>query len=464
MKLTLSFVLALAAASSATASPLVRRQQSATSALSNLPTPSAVLSSAGSIASIPTSVATRSASSASPAAPSTTAAPTPPTSAPTTFNDTQILQYVLTLEHLEATFYNQSLSKLSAADFEDAGYNASVRNRIYSIGRDEAAHVELLTKALGNASVPACTYNFSSVTDVPSFLTTARVLEGVGVSAYLGAAQNVTEKSALETAGSILVVEGQHQAYLIAQTNDGGNSIPSPFATPLDFKQMYSLAAPFIASCPQNASLPITAFPTLSLTGGAANGSFTPGQQVTVSYNASNTTSTANQTYLAVIQGVAGAQFVPLTSGSGSQVSLPANLTGGQMYAVVTSSNRTVMDDNTLAGPAVGYVNVPLPQAPDATSTGSASSSAATAASGSATSTGGAGAGGAPTGSPSVTSAASGVATATASGSDSIVSSAPASSSTGSASSAGASSTSQGLAPSLASLGSANVPQPTASN
>ncbi|CBQ68147.1 related to stress response protein rds1p [Sporisorium reilianum SRZ2] len=434
MKLTLSFVLALAAASSATASPLVRRQQSATSALGNLPTPSAVLSSAGSIASIPTSVATRSASSASPAAPSTTAVPTPPTS-PTTFNDTQILQYALTLEHLEATFYNQSLSKLSAADFEDAGYNASVRNRIYSIGRDEAAHVELLTKALGNASVPACTYSFSSVTDVPSFLTTARVLEGVGVSAYLGAAQNVTEKSALETAGSILVVEGQHQAYLIAQTNDGGNSIPSPFATPLDFKQVYSLAAPFIASCPQNASLPITAFPTLSLTGGAANGSFTPGQQVTVSYNASNTTSTANQTYLAVIQGVAGAQFVPLTSGSGSQVSLPANLTGGQMYAVVTSSNGTVTDDNTLAGPAVGYVNVPLPQAPDATSTGSASSSAA-----------------------------SGVATATASGSDSIVSSAPASSSTGSASSAGAASTSQALAPSLASLGSANVPQPTASN
>lgn len=472
MKITSSFVLALAAASSASASPLLFQPQAGGSGASSsdlLPTPSAVSAVSSAIGS---ATATRSGSASSMPAPTAGAgpgmAPNSTTSGPSQkFNDTQILQYALTLEHLEATFYNQSLSKLSTSDFENAGYNASVRNQIYSIGRDEAAHVELLTQALGNQSVPACTYNFSSVTDVESFLTTARVLEGVGVSAYLGAAKNISNSTYLETAGSILVVEGQHQGYLIAQTNDGGNVIPSPFSTPLDFKQVYSLAAPFIESCPQDASLPLKAFPTLSLSGGAANGSFTPGQQVTVSYDSSNSTSSSSNStsssgsdskYLAIIQGVTGPQFVSLSGGNGtSQVTLPSNLTGGQMYAVVTSSNTAVTDDNTLAGPAVGYVNIPLPEAPEATNTSSSSSSSTASSTATGTDSAAAGAGAGPTSSASGSSTAAATATATASGSDSIVSSA---SSTGSA--AGASATgSQSLLPSLASLGSANVPSPT---
>ncbi|GAC99484.1 hypothetical protein PHSY_007086 [Pseudozyma hubeiensis SY62] len=453
MKLSSSFVLAIAAASSASASPLLRRQDPSSS-VGGLPTPSAV----SSILAGPSNTPTASSDSASASTTSSAATPTATGAATTTFNDTQILQYALTLEHLEAAFYNQSLSNLSTSDFENAGYNASTRNRIYAIGLDEASHVAFLTEALGNQSVPACTYNFSSVTDVASFLTTARVLEGVGVSAYLGAAQNITEKAYLEAAGSILVVEGQHQSYIIGQTNDGGNAIPSAFSTPLDFKQVYSLAAPFIASCPDNATLPLTAFPTLSLTGGAANGSFTPGQQVTVSYDSSNSTSSgsgSNSTYLAIIQGVTGPQFFPL-EGNSSQVTLPSNLTGGQMYAVVTTSNSTVTDDNTLAGPAVGYVNIPLAQAPEATaaSSGSSSSSAA-----SATASGSAAGGAAPTGASTDSAAPTGAPTdsaatpsATASGSDSIVSTESASQTA-----------SQSVAPSLASVGSANLPQPTSS-
>lgn len=454
MKLSSSFVLAIAAASSASASPVLRRQDMSSSA-GGLPTPSAV----SSVLAGPSDTPTASSASGPANSASSAATPTATGAATTTFNDTQILQYALTLEHLENAFYNQSLSMLSTSDFENAGYNASTRDRIYAIGQDEASHVAFLTEALGNQSVPACTYNFSSVTDVASFLTTARVLEGVGVSAYLGAAQNITQKAYLEAAGSILVVEGQHQSYIIGQTNDGGNAIPSPFSTPLDFKQVYSLAAPFIASCPDNATLPLTAFPTLSLTGGAANGSFTPGQQVTVSYDSSNSTSSdsgSNSTYLAIIQGVTGPQFFPL-EGNSSQITLPSNLTGGQMYAVVTSSNSTVTDDNTLAGPAVGYVNIPLPQAPEATAASSGSSSSSMA---SATETGTAAGGAAPTGASSTDSAAptgaptdsAATPSATASGSDSIVSTESASQTA-----------SESVAPSLASVGSANLPQPTSS-
>jgi len=52
-----------------------------------------------------------------------------------------VLQYALTLEHLEDTFYRQALSKYSAKDFTNAGYDSSVRSRIEMVSADEQSHV-----------------------------------------------------------------------------------------------------------------------------------------------------------------------------------------------------------------------------------------------------------------------------------------------------------------------------------
>lgn len=52
-----------------------------------------------------------------------------------------VLQYALTLEHLENTFYAEGLSKYNEKAFTDAGIDSSVRQRISEIGGHEKSHV-----------------------------------------------------------------------------------------------------------------------------------------------------------------------------------------------------------------------------------------------------------------------------------------------------------------------------------
>jgi hypothetical protein len=94
----------------------------------------------------------------------------------------------------------------------------------------------------------------------------ASVLEGVGVSAYLGAAQAIANKAYLTVAGSILTVESRHSSYIRASLKE--SPFPKPFDTPLDFNQVFSLAAQFITGFAPNdpvISPPFKAFPALTL-------------------------------------------------------------------------------------------------------------------------------------------------------------------------------------------------------
>lgn len=114
-----------------------------------------------------------------------------------------------------------------------------------------------------------CKYAFG-VTSVSSFVATASILEGVGVSAYLGAAASISTKAYLTAAASILTVESRHNAYLRAALKE--SPFAQPFDAPLDFDEVYTLASAFITSCPSNnppflANLPLKAFTALSATG-----------------------------------------------------------------------------------------------------------------------------------------------------------------------------------------------------
>jgi hypothetical protein len=75
--------------------------------------------------------------------------------------DTTILQFALTLEHLENVFYKGPLTNFTAQDFADAGYGADYYNNPMYIAHDEEVHVQVLPSLLTAAGVTpnaACTY------------------------------------------------------------------------------------------------------------------------------------------------------------------------------------------------------------------------------------------------------------------------------------------------------------------
>lgn len=59
-----------------------------------------------------------------------------------------ILNYALTLEHLEAAFYAEGLKNYTQQDFISAGYMDPFYANLQSIASDEQTHVQFLTSAL----------------------------------------------------------------------------------------------------------------------------------------------------------------------------------------------------------------------------------------------------------------------------------------------------------------------------
>lgn len=264
--------------------------------------------------------------------------------------DADILNYALTLEHLEDTFYREGLAKYTEQDFVDAGFDATFYANLKEVSSDEAAHVSFLTAGLtaaGATPVAECTYDFG-YTDVKSFLATASILEGVGVSAYLGAAADIMSKTYLTAAGSILTVEARHSAYLRSKLDK--SPFPQAFDAPLTLDEVYSLASPFITSCPaENPALPVKAFPALSLDPSTAM-PIKAGDSVTL---LTPGYSVQGGTVYAAFIAVTGPTFVEATPVDGGfSVVIPEGF-AGQTYAVLTGCNESVTDETVVAGPAL---------------------------------------------------------------------------------------------------------------
>jgi len=178
-----------------------------------------------------------------------------------------VMQFASVLEQLESEFYQQGIAKFSDSDFENAGFSSVqiVQEQLTTIQGDEASHLDFLTKgltALGSSAPSGCQFNFDSVlTDVATMAATARVVENVGVAAYLGAAHLVTDPQILTAAASILTIEARHQTIL--NTMSGvGSPIPQAFDIALNPNEVLAIAGGFISGCdlgvPANTPLTIT--------------------------------------------------------------------------------------------------------------------------------------------------------------------------------------------------------------
>ncbi|KAF9406308.1 hypothetical protein BGZ76_006359, partial [Entomortierella beljakovae] len=72
-----------------------------------------------------------------------------------------ILNFALTLEHLEAAFYKWGLDKFDDKAFKDAGYDDYIRESFVHIEDHESTHVDTLTqiiKTLNGSPVSPCKY------------------------------------------------------------------------------------------------------------------------------------------------------------------------------------------------------------------------------------------------------------------------------------------------------------------
>ena len=131
-------------------------------------------------------------------------------------DDVEILNYALTLEHLEFAFYRDGLDELGEDAFADVEGAEDLFARLGEVRDHEGAHVEALTQAitdLGGEPVAEAQYDFG-YEDAAGFLEVAMALENTGVAAYAGAAPSVQDAAILAAALGIHSVEARHAAYL----------------------------------------------------------------------------------------------------------------------------------------------------------------------------------------------------------------------------------------------------------
>ncbi|WP_159760059.1 ferritin-like domain-containing protein [Sphingomonas sp. 8AM] len=178
-----------------------------------------------------------------------------PALAQTSVTDSDVLNFALNLEYLEAQFYLYAVngsglsSDLTASGSGTAGGTVIggapvtftddplVGAYAREIAADELAHVKFLRTALGTAAVAMPNINISGDANGPftaaaraagvvdkttgifnpyasptDFLLGAFIFEDVGVTAYKGAAPLLSNKTFLEAAAGILAVEAYHAA------------------------------------------------------------------------------------------------------------------------------------------------------------------------------------------------------------------------------------------------------------
>jgi serine-rich repeat adhesion-like glycoprotein len=152
--------------------------------------------------------------------------------------DVGILNFALTLEYLESSFYREAKRR--------AGASGDLKSLVDLIAKDEDEHVKALTatiRKLGGKPVAEPKFDFP-YGDTAGFLELAQTFEDTGVSAYNGAAPQIKSKDVLAAAGSIVQVEARHAAAIRLQ--NGEEPAPVAFDPALAEAKVLKAVEPFI--------------------------------------------------------------------------------------------------------------------------------------------------------------------------------------------------------------------------
>jgi hypothetical protein len=152
--------------------------------------------------------------------------------------DLAIVNYALTLEYLEAAFYQKVIAS--------GLFKGSALAMIKKFGDTEQQHVTALEGTAKQLGKPVAKPNTKfPLKDAKSVLALAATVENLGAAAYLGQAANITSPEILAAALSIHTVEARHAAALNtllgkSPTPDGG------FGKPASMGQVLPIAKQFI--------------------------------------------------------------------------------------------------------------------------------------------------------------------------------------------------------------------------
>jgi hypothetical protein len=157
---------------------------------------------------------------------------------------TEVLNFALTLEYLEAEFYQRALGTPGLIP-------GRYRTVFQQIGKHENAHVRFLVGALGPAARPRPQFDYTARGRFPdvfsnfnTFATVSQTFEDLGVAAYKGQAGNLMGTPVLGPALQIHSVEARHAAEV--RRVRGVLGWDGPFDRPLSRFQVLAAAGPFI--------------------------------------------------------------------------------------------------------------------------------------------------------------------------------------------------------------------------
>ena len=154
--------------------------------------------------------------------------------------DVGVLNYALTLEYLESTFYAMGVQGSLLGD---------QKKYIDPIAQHEAAHVQAITGTLQKLGAqPVAKPNFKfpdgTFTDQAKFLMTAMTFEETGVKAYHGQVPLIQSPEILAAAASIAGVESRHASVLNLILKQ--KPVPAPVEAHASMDEILGIVKPFL--------------------------------------------------------------------------------------------------------------------------------------------------------------------------------------------------------------------------